>query len=139
MPIRAIQTLAFLSLAAAALAGCARNVVPPRAASPTPADIHLLMVGSTNPGATAENDCDAATDAWAIDVARQALESRESANDWPHGAEYQLLRRSAVQWWVTARRIDGYDESGKPRFTSGWDRGIIINDLGSVMFYVPAK
>ena len=138
MPTRSIQTLAFLSLATAAVGGCAKNDVPPRAASPTPADIHLT-IESTNTGAIAKTDCDAATDAWAIDVARQALEAREDVNDWPHGAEYQLLRRSAVQWWVTARRIDGYDDSGKPRFTSPWDRGIIIDDLGSVMFYVPAK
>jgi hypothetical protein len=103
--------------------------------------VDLLMIETSDPGsvAYAEDDCDAASEAWAIDIARRAVEDREDRNDWPHGADYRLIRRSAVQSWVIARRVTGYDEAGSPRFTELWDRGIIIDDLGNVMFYVPAR
>jgi hypothetical protein len=115
--------------------GCTRN----KPAAPAAADVQLLTIESANPGAYAEDDCDPANEAWAIAIARQAVEARERTEDWPHGAEYSLIRRSAVQWWVVARRVNDYDESGKPRFTGSWDRGIIIGEFGNIMFYVPAK
>src|SRR5687767_3157938 len=104
--------------------GCART----RSAAPTAADVDLLMVETSNAGAVAyaEDDCDAASEAWALEIARRAVEEREDRADWPLGADYRLIRRSAVQSWVIARRVSGYDAEGKPRYAELWDRGIII-------------
>lgn len=115
--------------------GCVRQGVAP----PDAAEVHRLTVESTHTGAKAEDTCDPAREAWALDIARQAVEEREARDAWPHGADYRLIRQSAVQWWVIARRISGHDESGRARFEELWDRGIIIDELGNVMFYVPAR
>jgi hypothetical protein len=132
-PLHALHAVAILALFLAS--GCTRPVAPPPAA----AELHRLTMESTNTGAYAEDACDIASEAWALDIARKAVEDREARDYWPHGADYRLIRRSAVQWWVIARRIVGHDDSGRPRFEELWDRGIIIDDLGNVMFYVPAR
>ena len=108
-------------------------------ATPDAAEVHRLTVESTHTGAKAEDGCDPDSEAWAIDIARKAVEEREQNEEWPHGADYRLIRHSAVQWWVIARRISGHDGSGQPLFEELWDRGIIIDELGNVMFYVPVR
>ena len=133
--------LPLIYTAAVVLLLCTSGCAGARSEAPTAAEVDLLMVETSNPGAVgyAEDDCDAASEAWAIDIARKAVEEREDRSDWPHGAEYRLIRRSAVQSWVIARRVSGYDAEGRPRYSELWDRGIIIDELGKVMFYVPVR
>jgi hypothetical protein len=123
-------------LAAAAplcIGGCMRS----GSAAPTAGDVTLLVAQTSNAGAVA--DAESASEARLIEIARRAVEQRENRADWPFGADYQLIRRSAVQSWVIARRVTGHDAAGNPRYAEPWDRGIIIDELGHVMFYVPAR
>ena len=104
-------------LAAAVLVGCKKEANQP---GPRPDNLLSPSIASGY-----------VDEAAAITIARRAVATNDS---WSDRATYEA-RRDGTRWLVSAKRIEGYDASGDPKFVWGGDRLIVIETNGTVTRY----
>lgn len=68
-------------------------------------------------------------------IARKAVTAHDT---WAESAIYEV-RREGSGWSVIVRRIEGYDQSGRPQFVPGGHRIVQIDDAGRVTAYIRGK
>jgi hypothetical protein len=98
----------------------------------------LAAEGSTNrppvlfPASAPAGEVDEAA---AIAIARRAVATNDS---WADRATYEA-NRDGPRWLVSAKRIEGYYDSGEPKFVWGGDRLIVIETNGAVTRYIRGR
>ena len=110
----------------------------PDATAPASNDTHAAAPATT---ATAEllqstedsipEAAELITEASAIELAREAVESQET---WADRAIFEVIPR-ANGWIVVARRVEAYDTDGHPLFSPGGHRTITITAHGKILDY----
>ena len=111
----------WLILIAAVLVGCKKQANQPTERS------DILF-----PASVVSGDLDEAA---AIAIARRAVVTNDS---WGERAAYEA-KRDGMRWLVSARRIEGYHDSGEPKFVWGGDRLIVIETNGAVTKYIRGR
>jgi hypothetical protein len=117
MTTRSVILVAYLLLA-----GCAGHSKGPVLTAPAPASPD----GSYRWAKTGIDEVRA------IIIAQDAVAKNDT---WGDRATY-TAQRNGSGWSVLVRRIEGYDDSGKPLFAFGGHRLVLIDGKGNVTAYV---
>ena len=71
-----------------------------------------------------------------IEIAKQAITQNDT---WADRATYKAKGDDDGDWSVTVWRITGYDSNGKPKFTPGGHRLVLIDSTGKVTGYMKGR
>jgi len=73
------------------------------------------------------------TEEKAIELAAQAVAQNDT---WADRATYKAKQEDDGTWSVMVWRITGYDTNGKPQFTPGGHRLVLVSSTGEVTKYI---
>jgi len=76
------------------------------------------------------------TEQQVLDIARKAVQENDT---WGDRAQLEAKKNADGTWSATVRRIEGYDNDGKPQFVPGGHRFITVDRQGTVKDYMRGR